>query len=142
MKIKFEGWTALYISENIWERLIITGEKFLHQKNVLSGININKYTIFFSTFWRAPTYCWFGYDFLVDYFFLVFCVFFYTWSKNIFIGLQGVHWLTSPPPKPSWEVEKMALFSLSLNLFHFYPKVKENKNFFCKKKRKKMHKKS
>ena len=37
--------------------------------------------------------------------------------------------------KPSGEVEKIAFFFTFFKLFHFYPKVKENKIvFFCKKK--------
>ena len=49
--------------------------------------------------------------------------------------------LVNPPPKPSGEVEKMALFSLSLNFFTFIRRSRKIKNCFVNKKnRKKMHK--
>ena len=50
--------------------------------------------------------------------------------------------LVTPPPQAFGGSRKNGPFFTFLKCFHFYPKVKENKNFFCKKKRKKMHKKS
>ena len=45
--------------------------------------------------------------------------------------------LVNLPTKPSGVVEKMSLFSLSLNFFTFTRRSRKIKHFFCKKNRKK-----